>query len=194
MERRAPVSFNVHNCVLSLKMLRDMLIDVGAKKLMNEGQGECVISVELSGEGSRFPKLLCSVRLMLSHRWFCPCCIQHAAWSESATAAVEKGSPTTVWWGQWSPGTSLAELFYTYLLNCPFNWWTQIQQILTCPNPNRGGGDASPPPSRQREVDASPPPPDSGRRTSTWGKVPRTTEEITNIISLKYAGSKRERI
>jgi hypothetical protein len=23
-------------------MLRDMLIDVGAKKLMNEGQGECV--------------------------------------------------------------------------------------------------------------------------------------------------------
>jgi hypothetical protein len=27
---------------LSLKMLRDMLIDVVAKKLMNEGQGECV--------------------------------------------------------------------------------------------------------------------------------------------------------
>jgi hypothetical protein len=25
-----------------LRMLRDMLIDVGAKKLMNEGRGECV--------------------------------------------------------------------------------------------------------------------------------------------------------
>ena len=41
-ERRAPVSFNVQNCVLSLQMLRDMLIDVGAKKLINDGQGECV--------------------------------------------------------------------------------------------------------------------------------------------------------
>ncbi len=55
------------------------------------------ISVELTVEGSRFPRLLCSVRVMLSHRWSCPCCRQHAAWSESATAAVEKGSPTTVW-------------------------------------------------------------------------------------------------
>ncbi len=47
--------------------------------------------------------------------------------------------------GQWSPETPLAELFYTYLLNCPFNWWTQIQQILTSPNPNRGGGGCIPP-------------------------------------------------
>ncbi len=87
------------------------------------------ISVELTVGGSRFPRLLCSVRVMLSHRWFCPCCMQHAAWSESPTAAVE---------------TSLAELFYTYLLNCPFNWWTQTQQILTSPQPNRGGGGMHP--------------------------------------------------
>ncbi len=31
-----------------------------------------------------------------------------------------------------------------YLLNCLFNWWTQIQQILTSPRPKGGGGDASP--------------------------------------------------
>jgi len=55
-------------------MLRDMLIDVVAKKMMIEGQGE-----ELTVEGSRFPRLLCSVRVLLSHRWFCPCCMQHAA-------------------------------------------------------------------------------------------------------------------
>ncbi len=104
------------------------------------------ISVELTVEGSRFPRLMCSVRVMLSHRWFCPCCMQHAAWSESTTAAVvKKGSPTAVWWGQWSPETPLTELFYTYLLNCPFNWWTQIQQILTSPNPNRGAGGCIPP-------------------------------------------------
>ncbi len=41
-----------------------------------------------------------------------------------------KRLPNTVWWGQWSPETPLAELFYTYLLNCLFNWWTQVQQIL----------------------------------------------------------------
>jgi hypothetical protein len=45
--------------------------------------------------------------------------------------------------GQWSPETPLAELFYTYLLNCLFNWWTQMQQILTSPWPT-GGGDATP--------------------------------------------------
>ncbi len=41
-EQRAPDSFNVQICVVMLKMLRDMLIDIGAKKLMIEGQGECV--------------------------------------------------------------------------------------------------------------------------------------------------------
>ena len=38
----------------------------------------------------------------------------------------------------------LAELFYTYLLNCLFNWWTKMQQILTSPRPTGGGGDATP--------------------------------------------------
>ncbi len=30
-----------------------------------------------------------------------------------------------------------------YLLNCLFNWWTQVQQILTSPR-QQGGGDAAP--------------------------------------------------
>ena len=51
------------------------------------------ISVELIVDGSRFPRLLCSVRVMLSHRWFCPCRMLHATWSESATAACRKRLP-----------------------------------------------------------------------------------------------------
>ncbi len=66
------------------------------------------------------------------------CCIK---WVRNS--CCRKRLPNTVWWGQWSPETPLAELFYTYLLNCLFNWWTQIQQILTSPRPT-GGGDATP--------------------------------------------------
>jgi hypothetical protein len=36
------------------------------------------ISVELIVEGSRFPRLLCSVWDILSHCWFCPCRMSHA--------------------------------------------------------------------------------------------------------------------
>jgi len=58
-------------------------------------------------------------------------------------SCCRKSLPNTVWWGQWSPETPLAELFYTYLLNCLFNCWTQVQQILPSPC-QQGGGDAAP--------------------------------------------------
>jgi acetolactate synthase regulatory subunit len=69
------------------------------------------ISVELTVEGSRFPRLLCSVRVLLSHRWFCPCCMQHAAWSESATAAVEKRLPTNCVMGPVEPWNAFSRTF-----------------------------------------------------------------------------------
>ncbi len=67
--------------------MRDMVsVSPLRRMVMNEGQGECVtpevglldslaprISVELIDKGSRFPKLLCSVWVMLSQCWFCPC-------------------------------------------------------------------------------------------------------------------------
>ena len=67
------------------------------------------------------------------------CCMK---WVRNS--CCRKRLPNTVWWDQWSPETPLAELFYTYLLNCLFNWWTQMQQILTSPCQHWGGGYAAP--------------------------------------------------
>jgi hypothetical protein len=69
------------------------------------------ISVELIVEGSRFPRLLCSVWVMLSHRWFCPCHMPHAIWSESATAACRKRLPNIWVKGPVEPWSAFSRTF-----------------------------------------------------------------------------------
>ncbi len=61
-----------------------------------------------------------------------------------------KRLPNTVWWGQWSPETPLAELYYTYLLNCLFNWWTQGAADSPPPMPTGGGGGMQHQPTAER--------------------------------------------
>jgi hypothetical protein len=98
------------------------------------------ISVVLNVEGSRFPRLLFNVWVMFSHRWVYPCHMPHEVSPQQLL--VEKGSTTS----QWSPGVPLAELFYTYLLNCPFNLWAHTADSPP-PPPGQtwmGGGWCSP--------------------------------------------------
>ncbi len=144
------------------------------------------ISVELIVEGSRFPRLLCSVWVMLSHRWFCPCRMLHATRSESATAACRNGSPTTEWRGQWSPEIPLTELFYSYLLNCPFNWWTHTADSHPPESQTGGGGGCIP--SRQREphVCMDEGPAHNCLFSSSWGKSKNLEKaKFENAMCLK---------
>jgi hypothetical protein len=131
------------------------------KMVMNEGQGECVTlrracwtlwppgSVESSSL-----KAVDSPGNCVMSGWCCPtadsvlaaCHMPH--WVSLQQLLVKKGTLTSEWRGQRSPGASLAELFYTYLLNCPFYMWTLTADCSSPQKPNGGGGDAAPAVSR----------------------------------------------